>query len=190
MVREAAYPIHQLLLDRWSPRAMSGQSITHQDLMSLFEAARWAPSSYNGQPWIFLYAKRDTSYWDIFFNLMVPFNQSWACNAAVLLVVASRLNFVFNNKPSRTHSFDCGAACQNLALQASAINLVCHAMEGFDYQKAHNDLKLPSDYAVEAMVAIGKPGPLSVLPQQLQEREKPSDRNPISTFIFEGSYKC
>lgn len=186
--RKPGYPINQIIVDRWSPRAMSGESITEQELMTLFEAARWAPSSYNDQPWHFIYAKKDTSTWQTFFDLLVPFNQSWAKNAAVLIVIVSRNTFAHNGEPSRTHSFDSGAAWQNLALQGSSMGLVVHGMEGFDYEKAKKALNIPEGYTIEAMVAVGKPGPLSVLPEALQAKEKQSGRNELKSFVFEGTF--
>jgi nitroreductase len=187
--RKAAYPIEPLILQRWSPRALSGEPLTDKELYTLFEAARWAPSSFNGQPWHFIYAKRDTKAWPTLFNLLVDFNQSWTKNAAVLLVIISRNNFDYNNKPERTHSFDAGAAWQNLALQASAMGLIAHGMEGFDYKKARQDLSVPDDYTVEAMVAIGQPGNKEDLPEELQKREEPSDRKPSSEWTSEGAFR-
>ncbi len=187
--RVAQYPINELFLNRWSPRAMSGESISDEQLMTLFEAARWAPSSFNNQPWRFIYAKRTTQFWEAIFNLLVPFNQSWCKNAAVLVVVASRNTFAWNDKPARTHSFDTGSAWENLALQASLMGLVAHGMEGFDYEKARIELKIPENYTIEAMLAIGKPGKKEDLPKELQEREEKSDRNPVASFIFEGMFK-
>ncbi len=187
--RKAQYPIEDLILERWSPRAMSGESIKQEDFLRLIEAARWAPSSYNGQPWRFIFAFRQTPAWDKLFDLMVPFNQSWAKQAAVLVILASKKTFEFNGKPARTHSFDAGAAWENLALQAHAMGLVAHGMEGFDYDRAHSELKIPDDYDVEMMFAIGKPGRKEDLPQDLQEREEPSNRQPIKDLIFEGQWK-
>lgn len=187
--RKAAYAIQDLLLNRWSPRAMSGEPITDEQLMKLFEASRWAPSSYNGQPWRFIYAKRNTTYWQKLFDLMVPFNQGWTKNAAVLIVVVSRDTFTLNNKLARTHSFDTGAACENLALQGYSDGLVVHGMEGFDYAAAKKTLKIPDGYTVEAMFAVGKPGKKENLPPELQEREFPSDRNPVQSCVFEGEFK-
>lgn len=188
-VRKQEYRVLPLILGRWSPRAMSGEEISDEDLMSLFEAARWAPSSYNNQPWRFIYARKNTPYWDRLFNLLVEFNQSWCKNAAALIVVISGKNFEFNNSPSVTHSFDAGAAWENLALQASSMGLVAHAMQGFDYQKAKEELEIPDDYAVEAMIAIGKMGKKESLPKELQEREIPSDRKPLKDIIMEGRFK-
>ncbi len=187
--RSTTYPINKLFTERWSPRAMSGESISDKELMTLFEAARWAPSSYNGQPWRFLYAKKDTPAWDKFFNLLVEFNQSWCKNAAALVVVVSKDTFDHNNQPSRTHSFDTGAAWENVALQGGLSGLVIHGMAGFDYDRAKKDLTIPDGYTVEAMVAIGKPGKKEDLPKELQESETLSDRKSLTEIVFEGSFK-
>jgi nitroreductase len=187
--RTSEYPIHDLILNRWSPRAMSGEAITDAQLMSLFEAARWAPSSYNSQPWRFIYAKRDTPAWNVLYDLMVQFNKDWTKNAAVLIVIVSRDTFSYNNKPSKTHSFCTGSAWENLALQGSANGLVVHGIEGFDYNRAKEFLHIPEGYTVEAMCAVGKPGKSEDLPSEMQKDEKPSDRNPITSFVFEGTFK-
>lgn len=189
-MRKAEHKVNELFLKRWSPRAMSGEEITNEELKSLFEAARWAPSSFNGQPWRFIYAKKNTQYWDDLFNLLVPANQAWCKNAAVLVVIISRKTFEYNNKLSKTHSFDTGAAWENLALQGFLNNLVIHGMEGFDYDKAQNDLNIPKDYKVEAMFAIGKHSKLEILPKELQEKDKIlSNRKKIEEFIFEGKFE-
>ena len=124
--RKANYDIDSLILNRWSPRAMSSEEMKEDEFMPLFEAARWAPSSYNAQPWRFLYAKRGTENWDKFFNLLVEFNQSWAKTASLLVVVISRKTFEHNEKPAVTHQFDAGSAWENLALEASKRGLVAH----------------------------------------------------------------
>src|ERR1700730_12043584 len=116
-IRKAGYPIDSLFLDRWSPRAMSGEEIAEEELLTLFEAAKWAPSSYNNQPWRILYARRDTEHWPLFFNLLVEFNQTWVDKAAALVLFISKTTFDHDGSPSITHSFDCGAAWENLALQ-------------------------------------------------------------------------
>jgi nitroreductase len=187
--RQSQYDINPLLLHRWSPRAMSGEEISDTELMRLFEAARWAPSSYNGQPWRFIYAKRNSEPWDKLFSLMVDFNKSWAKNAAVLVVVISRKNFEHDEKPSVTHQFDAGAAWENLALQGETQGLVTHGMQGFDYEKARRDLSIPDTFDVLAMVAIGKPAPKEILPTEVQQREQASDRKPLAEIIMEGQFK-
>ncbi len=188
-IRKSDHKINPIILNRWSPRAMSGEEITDKELMSLFEAARWAPSSYNNQPWRFIYAKRNTMHWDAIFNLMVEFNQSWTKNAAVLIVIISKKTFDHNAQPSITHSFDTGAAWENLALQAETMGLAAHGMQGFDYEKAKKELGIPDDYSVEAMVAIGKRGKKENLPKELQEKEMPSGRKPLKDLIMEGKFK-
>ena len=186
--RKSNYPINPLILNRWSPRSMTGEALNDEDIMSLFEAARWAPSSYNNQPWRFIYAKRNTEHWDRFFNLLAEGNKNWTKNAALLVVVISRKNFEFNEKPAITHQFDAGSAWENLALEASSRGIVAHGMQGFDYEKAGVDLGVPHDFEVMAMIAIGKKGPIEILPPELQEKEKLTDRKPLKEIIMEGFY--
>jgi len=187
--RQPQYPIDYDILQRWSPRAMSGASMDHDTLMSLFEAARWAPSSFNNQPWRFIYAHRETAAWDTLFSLLVDFNQQWAQHAAVLVVMISCDTFSKTGKPSRTSSFDTGAAWENLALQATKMNIVAHAMEGFSYKKARTQLAIPEGYTIEAMLALGYPADASILPSQLQEREELSGRKPVTEFVCHGNWQ-
>ena len=187
-IRKPAYPINPLILNRWSPRSMTGQELGDDDIMSLFEAARWAPSSFNNQPWRFIYAKRNTEHWDRLFNLLVDANKIWAKNAALLVVVISRKNFEYNEKLARTHQFDAGSAWENMALEASSRGFVAHGMQGFDYEKSRETLGIPPDFEVMAMIAIGKKGPKENLPPELQEKEKPNDRKPLKDIIMEGAY--
>jgi nitroreductase len=187
--RKSTYPINPLILNRWSPRAMTGEDLDNEEIMSLFEAARWAPSSYNNQPWRFIYAKRNTEHWERMFSLLADGNKSWAKNSALLVVVISRKNFEFNEKPARTYQFDAGSAWENLALEAFSRGLVAHGMQGFDYDKARIDLVIPDDFEVMAMIAIGKKGTREGLPPELQEKEKLSDRKPLKDIIMEGFYR-
>lgn len=186
--RKADYPIDKIFLDRWSPRAMTGESIPQHELMALFEAARWAPSSYNNQPWRILYARRDSEHWPLFFDLMVEFNQGWAKNAAALVVFISKANFDFNGEASVTHSFDTGAAWENLALQGWLKGLVVHGMQGFDYERASTALNIPEGFQVEAMAAVGRPADPQTLPADLREKEAPSDRRKLEQTICEGPF--
>jgi nitroreductase len=188
-IRKPAYPINPLILNRWSPRSMTGEELGDDEIMSLFEAARWAPSSYNNQPWRFIYAKRNTKHWDRLFNLLVEANKIWTKNAALLAVVISRKNFEYNEKPARTHQFDAGSAWENLALEASSRGIVAHGMQGFDYEKARVELGIPIDFEVLAMIAIGKRGLKENLPPELQDKEKPTDRKPLKDIIMEGIYR-
>jgi len=186
--RTAAYAIEPLILNRWSPRAMSGEPITKADLMPLIEAARWAPSSYNSQPWRFIYAIHGSPQWNHFTGLLDEFNRSWAPKAGALLVLASKKEFEWGGA-ARTHSFDAGAAWQNFALQGSVSGLVVHGMEGFDYSRARELLHVPDDYAIEMMIAVGKPGDVHQLTGELVTMEKPSDRRATSAIAFEGRFQ-
>ncbi len=188
MTHKTNHPIHPLIANRWSARAMSGEAVTQQELASLFEAARFAPSSYNGQPWSFLYAKKGTPHWDLFFNLLVPFNQQWCANASVLGVSLARKTFAHNNKPCRTHAYDTGAAWALLSIEGCHLGLVVHGMEGFDYDRARKELSVPDGYEILAMFAVGRPGPKEVLSQELQAKEMPGLRKPIEEFAFEGIF--
>ena len=187
MTRVAQHPIEALFLDRWSPRAMSGEALDRAELNRLFEAARWAPSSMNGQPWRFAFAVADSPNFATYFDLLVPANQAWCSRASALVVVLSKTTFD-NGKPARTHSFDAGAAWMSLALQGSRMGLVVHAMQGFDYDAARERLGVPEEYAVECMIALGKPGRVEDLPEGYRAREQPSDRKPVEAFAFEGAF--
>ncbi len=186
--RKPEYTINPLILNRWSPRAMSGEEISDEELMPLFEAARWAPSAFNGQPWRFVYAKRGTGEWQVFFDLMNEFNQSWTKNAAALVVVVSKKTFDYKEKPNPTHAFDTGAAWENLAAEGSSRGLVVHAMSGFDYEKAAEAINIPQDHEIHCMIAIGKKGKKEDLPEKLQEREEPSDRRPLKEIVIKGKF--
>ena len=157
--------------------------------MRLFEAARWAPSSFNSQQWRALYARRGTEHWPIFFDLLVDANKAWAKNAAVLVVFISRKNFDDNDEPSVTHSYDCGAAWENFALQGFHQGLVIHGMEGFDYDRARKELKVPDEFQVEAMAAVDRLGPKELLPEKLQARESPNNRRKVWESVFKGPFR-
>ncbi len=186
--RTSVFPIHEIFLKRWSSRAFSGETISEKEILTLFEAARWAPSSSNSQPWRFLVATRDSEEWPKFFNLLVEFNQAWAKQAAALVVIVSHQIIENSGKLLPTHSFDTGSAFENLALQAAFQGIIAHGMAGFDYEKARSELKIPENYTVEAMIAIGKPGKKEDLPEDLQKREVPSERKPLSEIIFKGEF--
>ena len=157
-VRPLEHGVAPLFVDRWSPRAMSGEPVTHTELLRLFEAARWAPSAGNLQPWRFLYARRDTPEWALFFDVLNPGNQTWCVNAAALVLFISKTMNVESGRPIKTHSYDTGAAWQNLALQGTISGLVVHGMQGFNYDRAREALQVPAEFALEAMAAVGRPG--------------------------------
>src|SRR5689334_2855611 len=168
---------------------MTGEELDDNEIMTLFEAARWAPSSFNNQPWRFIYAKRNTQYWNRIFNLLLEGNKKWASNAAVLVVVVSKKNFEYNDQYSITHQYDAGAAWENLALQASLKGLVAHGMQGFDYERARKELEVPDNFDVMAMIAIGKRGSKDKLPEDLQKKELPNDRKPLNEIVMEGMFR-
>jgi nitroreductase len=187
MSRVPAHDIDPIFPARWSPRAMSGAPVSQQDLDRLFEAARWAPSSGNRQPWRFLFARAGTDAFPRFLDLLVPKNREWCVRAGALVVTLSKTT-ADDGTPLRTHSFDTGAAWMSLALQGSRMGLVVHGLQGFDYDRARTELGVPEDHAVEMMIAIGHPGRIEDLPEAQRAREKPSDRRPIEAFAFEGAF--
>ncbi len=169
---------------------MSGEPISDEELLRLFEAARWAPSAGNLQPWRFLYARRDTPEWPLYFELLNPGNQTWCATAAVLVVFISKTVNVDSGRPIKTHSYDTGAAWGSLALQGTISGLIVHGMQGFNYDRAREVLQVPAEFAVEAMAAIGRPGRREDLSDSLQARETPSDRLLLSETVIEGKYRA
>ncbi len=189
--RTADHAIDRQFLDRWSPRAFGAEAIPDETLMSIFEAARWAPSCFNAQPWRFVYARRDTAHWPTLFNLLIPGNQLWAQNASVLAVAVSKTILEIpggDPVPAHSHSYDSGAAWMSLALQAHKLGWAAHGMMGFDVEKARVDLHVPDHHRVEAALAIGRPAPADTLPEKLAAREIPSGRNPLADMILEGGF--
>ena len=186
--RVAGYPVDPLFIDRWSPRAMSGEAISEAEMMTLFEAARWAPSCGNFQPWRFLYARRGTDFWPAFLDLLNTGNRGWAERAGALVLVISRTHFDGDGRSCASHSYDAGAAWQNIALQAWIGGLVAHGIGGFDAERARRVLRVPAAYAIEAMIVLGKPGDVSLLPDSLQKREQPNDRRPLAQTVCEGPF--
>jgi len=190
--RTADHEIESLFLERWSPRAYTEEEIPEADLFSMFEAARWAPSSYNSQPWTFLYARRSSPDWDKFLGLLIEFNQGWAKRAGALVIIASNSLMLPPGAekpvPSHSHSFDTGAAWGAFALQGAKLGWHAHGMAGFDIPRAFTELNLPAGYLVEAAAAVGRLADKSILPEFLQGREVPSPRKPIGEFAFAGSF--
>jgi len=191
--RVADYPVDRRFLDRWSPRAFTGESVPDDALRTMFEAARWAPSSYNSQPWRFVYAKRDTPDWEKFLNLLSQTNRTWAKNAGVLTIVVSQVAMETppgsgKFTPSHSHSFDTGAAWGYLALEAQRLGFAAHAMAGFDIPRAAVELNVPDGHRVEAAIAIGRRGDKSILPEALAAREIPNARKSQDHFVYEGGF--
>jgi nitroreductase len=191
--RAVTRPVDPLLLERWSPRAFDGSAMPQADLDTLFDAARWAPSASNYQPWRFLYAHRDSADWERFLGLLVPGNSVWAQHASVLMLILSDTLTAgpgsTDYKPLHSHSFDAGAAWMALALQATRMGYRTHAMAGVDFDRARIELAVPDRFRLEAAVAIGRQADKAILPEALQAREMPSGRKPIEDFAFAGNFR-
>jgi len=187
---DTLYPIHDLLRQRWSSRAFDDRPVEPEKLRSLCEAARWAPSSNNEQPWRFIVANKDyETEWNRLFACLVEGNRKWAYRAPVLILSVASLNFEDDSTPNRHACYDTGMAVENLVLQATALGLSAHQMAGFDVEKARADLKIPYGYEPVAMIAVGYPGDLASLPDRLRERELQSrSRRPISEWTFSGQW--
>jgi nitroreductase len=193
MARTADHAINPQFTDRWSPRSFTGEALSHEQVLTLLEAARWAPSASNLQPWRFVYALRGTAHWDGIFQALVPFNQRWAHSAGALIVVASATTSASAGKteakPNPWHAFDAGAAWAQLGLQAVHSGLAAHAAGGFDSEKLRVAIELPEDFAIHAVVMVGKRGPREALPEDLAAREVPSGRDALDTQAFEGKFR-
>lgn len=185
--------VDEQFVRRWSPRAFAEATIEKQELSRFFEAARWAPSAYNSQPWRFLYSRNSDEYWSLFLDLLLPFNRAWAQHASALVIALSKTTFIPPGKSEAistgSQSFDTGSAWTNFALQASSAGWHTHAMAGYDKDRARRELEIPQDHELEAVIAVGKLGDKSSQPPQLQEREQPSTRLPLSAIVTEGPFR-
>jgi nitroreductase len=184
------FPVHDLIRDRWSPRAFAAKPIEPAILASLFEAARWAPSSSNEQPWAFLVAtKDDPENFAKTLGVLVEFNAGWAKEAAALVLAVSSLKFHANGTPNRNAFYDTGAASALLSVEATHRGLAVHQMAGFDPAKAKQVFGIPEDWEPIAAVAIGYPGDPGALSEKLRDREvAPRTRKPLSEFVMSGRW--
>lgn len=186
--RESNHGVAPMFVRRWSPRAMTGEPVSDGEMKRLLEAARWAPSSSNEQPWRIVYAKRDTPAFKRMFDGLVEFNQLWCKNASALVVFCCAQK-TSKGERNATAEYDTGAAWMSLALQASMMGLVAHGMAGYDAEAIAKAVNLPKDHAVLAMAAVGRPGDVSVLPEGgIRDKEKPNSRKPLHDIAFEGSF--
>lgn len=184
------YPIEEILRRRWSPRAFSDRNVETEKLLSLFEAARWAPSSFNEQPWSFILATKETPAEHAqLLNCLLEKNQQWARLAPVLVVSVAKLNFEKTGKPNRHAFHDVGLAVGTLLVQATALGLFVHQMAGFSVDKVREAYHVPEGYEPVAAIAIGYSAEPEVLPETFREQETgPRKRKPISSFVFEGGW--
>lgn len=185
--RQPEHEINPQFLERWSPRSFTNQEVSEEVLLSLFEAARWAPSGSNNQPWRFIVA-RTPEQLAKFHTFINPFNLVWCEKAPVLTLVFSHTKTP-KGTDNPSHAFDAGTAWGYLALEANNQGLVTHAMGGFDADKARETLQIPADYQLHAVIAIGHRGPVDALPENLQEREIPSGRREVSEFVYAGQFE-
>ncbi|TBL76575.1 nitroreductase family protein [Paenibacillus thalictri] len=182
--RQAQYPVSPLFLNRWSPRSFKNDKISEQHLNAILEAAHWAPSSFNDQPWRFIVADTDEQL-NVFHQILNDFNRSWADKAPVLVLVASD-KLRANGDPNGAHAFDAGTAWGYIALQASLLGIASHAIGGFDRDKARTLLNIPDQYELHAMVALGYQDDRSKLPEGMREREEPNTRVDLDKVVFRG----
>jgi len=185
-----AHPTHEFIQHRWSPRAFSDKPVSPEVLRSLFEAARWAPSSNNEQPWAFLVATREEHEAHArMLSTLVEFNQTWAKHAPVLAIAVSELAFGRTGKPNRNAFYDTGAAVANLSFEATSRGLFVHQMAGFDAHKAIELFEIPTGWEPIAAFVIGYPGEPASLPDPLRERELgPRERKPLESFVMGGHW--
>ncbi|PWB82411.1 MAG: hypothetical protein C3F11_12035 [Methylocystaceae bacterium] len=186
--RHSDFQIDPTFLSRWSPRAFTQEEISEEQLLMIIEAARWAPSGFNAQPWRFIYVRRSALGWDTALDILSPYNRSWAVRAAALIFIGSFERGVLPgaDKPTEfiTHSFDAGAAWAFLAFQAAKLGIATHAIGGFDRERAKGVLNAPPDFTFDAVVALGTRGNPDSLPENLAAREGPSGRRPLSEIAF------
>jgi nitroreductase len=186
---ETSVPIHDLIRHRWSPRAFDPRPVEPEKLRGLFEAARWAPSSYNAQPWYFIVGtKDDPENYNRVLDTFVEFNQGWAKQAPVLALSVAKLTFD-DGKPNRHAFHDVGQAAASLTIQAEALGLSVHQMAGIDPEKARNLFHIPADYEAVAGMALGYAGDPSSLGDEMRKRElAPRQRKPLDSFVFTGEW--
>ncbi|MGF6439712.1 nitroreductase family protein [Paraburkholderia youngii] len=191
-IRSTDFPIHSQFVECWSPRAFTLDAIDEHALLTILEAARWAPSSYNSQPWRFVYARRETDQWVSFLSFLNEFNRSWAVRAAAIVVILSKQTFRLPGRVEEfslpTHSFDAGVAWAFLALQASLLGWGAHALAGINRDLIRSDLSIPDDFSIEVCVALGQSGDAALLPHFLQAKEVPSNRRPLVDMAGEGRF--
>lgn len=187
MPRLADHPVDPLFLRRWSPRAMSGAPVEREALLSLLEAARWAPSAGNRQPWRIVYALRDAPQFTALFDCLEPGNQEW-CQRAGALILLAALAIRPDGRPATSAPFDCGLACMALLLQGTLARLVVHPMGGFDRERARAAAGIPAGMELQVMIAVGHPGDPELLSERNRAREHPSDREPVDAWAHEGRW--
>lgn len=184
------HPVHDLIARRYSPRAFTEQPVTPAELMSLLEAARWAASCYNEQPWRYIVAMRsDRDAFDKMLGCLVEFNRAWCQHAQVLMLSVAATGFAHNGQPNPHAWHDVGQASASMAIQAEAMGLQIHQMAGFDRDKARDVFAIPAGFEPVAAIAVGHPGDPDSLPAPLAERERaPRQRRSVAEFLHGGTW--
>ncbi|MGB7815876.1 MAG: nitroreductase family protein [Methylotenera sp.] len=181
-------PINETIANRWSGRAYdASKQISHEQIITLLEAARWAPSCYGDQPWRFIVWDKNTDAqaWQRAFDCLVPGNQSWVKDAPVLMLVCADSLFGHNQRPNRWAQYDTGAAAENLCLQAGSLGLMAHQMGGFDADKAREDFAIPAQYTLMAMLCVGYPADIATVTGEALTRETAErKRKPLGELFF------
>ena len=190
MPRQTEHAIAPQFTERWSPRGFDGQPVPEAEVLRCLEAARWAPSSGNSQPWRYVFAVAGTPAFDAVLAGLVPFNQAWAQRAGALVVACSLTSSLRGGerKPMGSSAFDAGAAWMSLALQAHAQGLAAHAMGGFDAAAVAAAIALGEHARIDCVIALGRPDPQAPLSDELRAREQPSDRLPLAEVVRMGRW--
>ena len=182
--------VHELITKRWSPVAFDSRPVEYDKIHLLFDAAKWAPSARNAQPWRFIFATREMPEYELLFNLLSERNQAWAKTAPLLVLSLSQKISIYKNRKNRLASYEAGMAVGNLLIQATYMGLHVHQMGGYDEEKAKEVLVIPTRYEPMAMMAIGYKGDISQLPEEFHDREKKErSRMEISKFLVQGKCK-
>lgn len=183
MPRDYKYDIMSEIKNRWSPRAIDTAKIPREEVMALLEAARYAPSCFNEQPWRFIIADEEATL-EKMRSALTPSNRTWAGTAPVLLLLAARKSFTMNGQENFWHMFDTGTAWGYLSLEAQRRGYITHAMGGFDGETVIKAFSIPDEYEVVTIIAIGRPGNPAQLSEELQSREEPATRKPTEELLL------
>ncbi len=185
-------PVNATIAERWSGRAYdAAKSVSHEKVIALLEAARWAPSCFGDEPWRFVVWNKasDPQAWQQAFDCLVPGNQAWVVDAPVLVLTCADTLFGHNQKPNRFAQYDTGAAAENLCLQAASMGLMAHQMGGFDADLAREKFNIPAQYTVMAMISVGYPADISTLSGDALARETAArTRKPLAELFFDASW--
>ncbi|MCK0532337.1 nitroreductase family protein [Sphingobium agri] len=189
MSRIADHPVDPLFTNRWSPRSFTGEPVPDTVLRTAFEAARWAPSGMNAQPWRFLVTRPDDAWWGTYLGLLMPRNRLWAAKASALILILSARELERRGErvPNSSHSFDAGAAWANFAHQALLLGWHTHGIGGFDREAARARLNISQDFSIEAIIALGRKGELEGLDPEFHGSEAPNGRRPLDETVFAGT---